>query len=127
MKTAREVIDYCFSHGRIIDYDRRKIAIEDILAKDGLIQQQAKQIEHLEKLNMAFSHELRTFTELNTNLQAENQRLKELVADLDDALSLAHTELTEEPDWPDTEHQHFVSETIEQALAAQPQKGQENE
>ena len=49
-------------------------------------------------------------------LQAENDKVKARNLDLDDALSLAHTELTEIPDWPDTEHQHFVSETVEQAL-----------
>jgi len=49
-------------------------------------------------------------------LQTENDKVKARNLDLDDALSLAHTELTEIPDWPDTEHQHFVSETVEQAL-----------
>ena len=49
-------------------------------------------------------------------LTAENERIKAKNVDLEDALALAHTELTSIPDWPDTEHEHFVSETIEQAL-----------
>lgn len=46
----------------------------------------------------------------------EINSLRDKNRSLDDALALAHTELTENPDWPDTEHQHFISETIEQAL-----------
>jgi len=49
MKTAREVIDYCFSHGHIISYENRKTALEDILSKDATIQQQAEQIAELTK------------------------------------------------------------------------------
>ena len=43
------------------------------------LKQQAEQIERLEQLNTAFSHELRTYTELNTKLQDENKRLKDYI------------------------------------------------
>lgn len=49
-------------------------------------------------------------------LKKENRRLRKAIEILVDALSLAHTELTKDPDWPETRHQRFVSETIEQAL-----------
>ena len=38
------------------------------------------------------------------------------ILDKTKALELAHTTLTAIPDWPDTEHDHYVSETIESAL-----------
>jgi hypothetical protein len=30
MKTAREVVNYCYSHGHIISFERRAIAIKDL-------------------------------------------------------------------------------------------------
>ena len=48
-----------------------------------------KQIERLEKLNTSFSYELKTYTELNTNLKAENKRKAEQIGKLSASLELA--------------------------------------
>lgn len=50
------------------------------------------------------------------NAREDFKELEEKCERLKKALTLAHTELTEIPDWPDLEHDHYVSETIEAAL-----------
>ena len=105
--------------------NRCENCIECYKTTEEQVEQLQTENERLLMANKTYAIQQELYEHKNTEIQnliAENERIKAKNVDLEDALALAHTELTSIPDWPDTEHEHFVSETIEQALARQERK-----
>ena len=77
MNKAREIIEYCYQHGRIINVERHKIAVADLDAQAEQIAIKDKQIESLELVVKGDGEQIAKLIVEITDLKAELGRMSD--------------------------------------------------
>lgn len=75
MKTAKEVINYCYQHGRIVNTERRHIALTDIKQLEAQLQQAKDDNDHAADENERLKNELAIAKKCNSCMSRQIDKL----------------------------------------------------